>query len=90
MQASYGEKCVRDASKLKVLYKTVLARCLSTFAEDLGGRSPTPKTVARHTCDKPGETVWEPATNERGNSRKTAANSENQFWETGDTTDSNF
>ena len=26
MQASYGEKCVRDASKLKVLYKTVLPR----------------------------------------------------------------
>ena len=76
MQASYGEKCVRDASKLKVLYKTVrVARSrVSTFAEDLGGRSQTGKTAPR-------KTAWKPATNKRGDARKPAANCDNQPWE---------
>ena len=83
MQASYGEKCVRDASKLKVLYKTVrVARSrVSTFAEDLGGRSQTGKTAPRQTCDRPGKTAWKPATNKRGDARKPAANCDNQPWE---------
>ena len=43
---------MRDASKLKVLYKTVrVARSrVSTFAEDLGGRSQTGKTAPRKTA----------------------------------------
>ena len=84
-----GDKRVsdaRDASKLKVLYKTVLPRGLQDVAcpplrKTLGGDAQPGKPAARQTCDRKGKTAWEPATNERGNARKPTANCENQLWE---------